>query len=64
MYASAVSSRAKDYTDYFRTITYRNQEEMEAVLGTIDDNDFLHSLEKTTQQFNKDLERIFAGVCQ
>ncbi|MCR5290599.1 MAG: DUF4954 family protein [Treponema sp.] len=63
MYTSSITSRAKDYTDFFRTITYRNEEEMTAVLGTIDDNEFLHTLQKTTEQFNNDLKVVFKDVC-
>ncbi|MGI0528345.1 DUF4954 family protein [Treponema socranskii] len=59
MYALSVSSREKDYTDYYRKMTYRNREEMDTVLGTIDDDDFLSMLKDDTERFNKKLLRIF-----
>ena len=62
IYESAVSSRKKDYTDYFRTITYSNQEEMTAVIGTIEDVSFLKELELSTKEFNTDLEPLFDGL--
>jgi hypothetical protein len=64
MYNSAFSSREKDYSDYFRTITYRNKAEMEQVLGTIDSNEFLQELKPETEAFNKDLKRVFKGLSQ
>ncbi|MBC6720469.1 DUF4954 family protein [Treponema sp. Marseille-Q4130] len=59
MYALSVSSREKDYTDYYRKMTYRNREEMDAVLGTIDRDDFLTMLKDDTERFNKKLRRVF-----
>ncbi|GHV88994.1 hypothetical protein AGMMS50267_13540 [Spirochaetia bacterium] len=35
-------SRAKDFHDPFRGITYRNREEMEEVVGTAENNFFIH----------------------
>ena len=60
MYELSVSSREKDYTDYYRKMTYRSREEMDAVLGTIDSDDFLTMLKDDTERFNKKLYRIFA----
>src|SRR5574344_1441470 len=64
MYNSSFSSREKDYSDYFRTITFRSKEEMEQVLGTIDSNEFLQELKPETEAFNKDLKRVFKGLSQ
>ena len=61
MYKDSIYSRQKDYTDPFRAMTYENQEEMTAVLGTIDDNEFLHVLKKQTEEFNLDLRVILSG---
>jgi len=60
MYELSVSSREKDYTDYYRKMTYRSREEMDAVLGTIDSDDFLTMLKDDTDRFNKKLRRVFA----
>ena len=62
IYESAISSRQKDYTDYFRTITYANKEEMTAVIGTIDDVSFLKELKVTTEEFNSSFSSLFDGL--
>lgn len=59
MYSSSVSSRAKDFTDYYRCMTYRNPEEMRQVLGTVQDNGFLKTLESDTKIFNEKLRKLF-----
>jgi hypothetical protein len=63
MYTSSITSREKDFTDPFRTMTYRNPEEMVAVLGDLNDNDFLHELRTKTEKFNSDLRVVFDGLC-
>lgn len=60
MYESSISSRQKDYKDFFRAMTYRNNEEMTAVLGSVESNDFLLQLEKDTKIFNNQLTDFFA----
>ena len=64
IYNDSVSSREKDYTDYYRNMTYRNQNEMEAVIGSLSDNSFLIQLKKDTSVFIKDLESIFEGLAK
>jgi hypothetical protein len=46
-------SRKKDYENPFRRATYRNAAEMEAAIGTIDDNDFIKQVRKETEEFEK-----------
>ncbi len=60
IYESSLSSREKDYIDYFRTITYSSKEEMTAVIGTIQDVKFLKELEVSTKEFNESLETLFS----
>jgi hypothetical protein len=62
MYTSSVESRAKDYTDYFRTITFKNETELNAVIGTLESNEFLNSLKEETAQFNSELKKLFEGL--
>ncbi|MBR4005959.1 MAG: DUF4954 family protein [Treponema sp.] len=62
MLSSSFSSREKDYTDFFRSITFRNQDEMEAVLGTIKDSVFLKDLKTATTDFDDRLRKVFAGL--
>ncbi len=46
-----IESRRKDYTNDFRKITYRNDEEMEAVLGKFDENEFIIEMNKTVKEY-------------
>jgi hypothetical protein len=64
MYTASISSREKDYTDYFRKMTYRNTDEMTAVLGSLNDNTFLHQLHADTEMFNDRLRTVFNGICK
>ena len=59
MLGEARSSRQKDYVDGFRKITFRNEEEMAAVLGKIDDNEFLAEMKPKTEAFNEALHSLF-----
>lgn len=61
MYRTALSSRQKDFTDYYRKMTYRNEEEMEAVLGKADSSPFFATLKEDTQKFNEDVRRVFGN---
>jgi hypothetical protein len=51
-------SRAKDFHDPFRGITYRNREEMEAVAGTAEDNAFVRLTREKTAAFRRTLEEL------
>ncbi|HOM23524.1 MAG TPA: DUF4954 family protein [Termitinemataceae bacterium] len=51
-------SREKDYTDPFRAITYRNKEEMEAVLGRLEDNPFIGVFQEECRKFREILQRF------
>jgi len=62
MYDNSITSRQKDYDDYFRNITYETKEEMLAVVGRIEDNSFLNNLKESTLAFNKRLEVLFANI--
>lgn len=62
MYENSRSSRQKDFEDYFRSITYRNPQEQEAVIGTLEDTDFLQELEVETTRFNRELELLLSRL--
>jgi hypothetical protein len=47
------ASRKKDFDDPFRAVAYDSPEEMEAVLGTIDDNSFVQTVRDDTEAFEK-----------
>jgi hypothetical protein len=44
-------TKLKDFTDPFRSITYRNRAEQEAVLGKIEDNPFIQTCREETRRF-------------
>ncbi len=46
-------SRNKDYNNPFRKTTFRNQAEMDAALGTIDENNFIIQVRKETEAFKQ-----------
>lgn len=59
MLESSIQVREKDFTDYFRSVTYRNEAEKEAVLGTIDEDGFLKKLRNATDEFEANLQKLF-----
>ncbi|MBQ0052285.1 MAG: DUF4954 family protein [Treponema sp.] len=62
MYGSALVSRMKDFDDEFRMITFRNAREMDAVLGSIMDNEFLSEMGPKTKEFDSKLKKIFVNL--
>lgn len=51
MDAQVFETRKKDHEDPFRTMTYRNAAEMEAILGRPEDNPFVRQTERETESF-------------
>jgi len=51
-------SRKKDYDNAFRKSTFRNEEEMTAAIGTIDDNSFIVQVRKETEAYKTKVESI------
>ena len=51
-------SRKKDFDNPFRQATYRNREEMNAAIGTIDDNSFITQVRVETKDFKKFVDTI------
>ena len=60
--AQIYESRAKDYKNSFKKITFRNQEEMETVLGKQDDNPFIEIIQKESVNFKEMIERVRARL--
>ncbi|MEJ2542843.1 MAG: DUF4954 family protein [Calditrichaceae bacterium] len=50
-------TRKKDYDNPFSQITFRNQEEMKAVNGSIDENQFVKQIQEETENYNRQLQR-------
>ena len=51
-------SRAKDFNDSFRAITYRNKEEMKQVVGTATDNSFVKLVRERTKFREERLRKL------
>ncbi len=53
-------SRKKDYDNPFRQSTFRNAEEMKAVLGTAEDNSFVKQVRQETEAFKRQVASVKA----
>ena len=62
IYNASLKSREKDYTDYYRNMTFRSKKEMETVIGPLRDNSFLRELRANTENFTKEIREIFVGL--
>jgi hypothetical protein len=51
-------SRKKDYDNPYRQATFRNDEEMRAAIGTIDDNSFIVQVRKETVDYKKTIADV------
>jgi len=54
------ASRKKDYDNPFRRVTFRNDEEMKAVLGTAEDNSFVKQVREETEVFKQQAASVKA----
>ncbi len=61
---SSYSSREKDYQDYYRQMVYHSVTEMENVLGSLQDNDFLKDLKATSRNFNQEIAELFRQLTE
>jgi len=52
------NTRAKDYNDPFRAMTYRNSKEMDQVLGKVKDNSFVKLVNERTKQAEESLKKL------
>ncbi len=52
------ASRKKDYDNPFRHATFRNNDEMKAAIGTIDDNSFIVQVRQETEELKKFVEEV------
>ena len=62
IYNASLQSREKDYTDYYRKMTYASESEMQNVIGILDENSFLCQLNSYTEKFKSDIFQIFLGL--
>ncbi|WP_428769832.1 DUF4954 family protein [Treponema sp. HNW] len=62
IYEGFRSSRQKDYTDFFRTMVYRNKDEMSAVLGDAESNNLFPRMEAETAAFKRKIALLFSAL--
>jgi hypothetical protein len=55
-------TRAKDFKDPFRIVTYRNRTEMEKVAGKLEDNPFIQLVREEEQGFGNIIKKLAAGL--
>lgn len=58
--AQVRASRQKDFDNPFRQATFRSRAEMEAVVGTIDGNGFVRTMNEETEAFGKRVAEVKA----
>jgi NDP-sugar pyrophosphorylase family protein len=51
-------TKSKDYKNPFRSITFRNDEERDIVLGKVDENPFIEESARITQELNEELDAV------
>jgi hypothetical protein len=56
------ASRAKDFHDCFRRITYRNTGEMEQVIGKLEDNPFIIQTRREGRDFEETVRQLIARL--
>nr|MBA2746505.1 DUF4954 family protein [Flavisolibacter sp.] len=61
MVAHIKRSREKDYENPFRKMVYENEEEMEAVMGSLEDNVFINQQFEELELLRSDIENLKAG---
>ncbi len=58
MEQQVMSSRIKDYDNPFRKMVYNNKKEMEAVVGKLDDDNFIRHTKQQYKKYKKDLKAL------
>ena len=64
IYNASFKSREKDYTDYYRMMTYHSKKELDNVVGPLVENEFLRQLRSDTEVFVTELKAIFDGLIE
>ncbi len=58
MYLNIYTSRAKDYQNNFRKMVYDNQQEMEEVIGRLEDNVFIQQQQQELEHFRHQVRTV------
>lgn len=56
------TSRNKDYTDRFRTMVYESADEMKSVLGSIDEDSTIETVEKESEELSQKVEKVIKAL--
>ncbi|MBQ4379577.1 MAG: DUF4954 family protein [Treponema sp.] len=62
MYDATLISRMKDFDDEFRMQTFRNAREMNAVLGSFTDNEFIVTMKEQAGSLEKQIDLLFSQL--
>lgn len=57
-------SRLKDYTNPFRRMVFESQEEMDDVIGAMDDNSFIDQTKKELLEIRKNIKTVLKKIVQ
>lgn len=58
------SSRGKDYTDRFRTMVYDSEDELQSVLGSIDEDSVIETVEKESEELTRKVQEIIQALSE
>ncbi|MCX8020817.1 MAG: DUF4954 family protein [Chitinophagaceae bacterium] len=59
-----IRSRAKDYENPFRKITFDSVREMEKVVGRLQDNEFIRNQKEETENYRRNAEKLIAALSE
>jgi hypothetical protein len=62
MTAEIYASRAKDYSNPFRRMVYGSTEEMNAVVGRLQDNSFIRQEKETLKKYRREVEEVLKKI--
>jgi hypothetical protein len=62
MSSGIYSSRAKDYENPFRKMAYENKDEMNAVIGKLEDNQFIQNQLADADKYKKTLKALMKKI--
>ena len=62
VFSEIYNSREKDYINPFRTMVYENQEEMDIVLGSLEDNTFIKTEQIVLEKYIKKAEVVINAL--
>ena len=57
-----IASRAKDYTNPYKLMTYNNASEMDAVIGKLDDNSFIKAQKAAHLKYKKEITQYINAM--